>query len=92
MIKSMIISFDETDESFITAFFKRMKINAKPVAVLQPVKDDYPEETKDEKIQGIRDAFAEIKVHQLGEIQMQSAREFLEELRTEEKSKNLAII
>ena len=92
MLKSVIVSFDGADEIFITVLFKRMRLKVKPIA--PPTVDEEREETKAEKIQGLRDAIQEVNAARRGEIQLQSAEDFLAELKAEEaaESKQLATI
>ena len=92
MIKSVIVSFDEADESFITALFKRMRLKVKPFA--PPAVGRERGETKAEKIQGLRDAIQEVNAARRGEIKLQSAEDFLAELKEEEvdESKQLETV
>lgn len=86
-IKSVIVSFDEADENFIKTLFKKMKLKVQPIVVPQPVKDDYVEPTKEEILSGLREAVLEVKAARRGEIKLQSADDFITELRSEEAAK-----
>ena len=81
MTKSVIVSFDEADESFITALFKKMKMKVKPF----PTDDDeYIEPTKAEILQSIKKGFDQVKAHREGNIKLKTADAFFAELAEED--------
>ena len=80
--KYVSLSFDEADENFIEAFFKKMKIKVKQIK--PAVEDDgYRPRTKEELKEDLREAIQEVNAARRGEIKLQNARAFLEEWNAE---------
>ncbi len=82
MTKSIIITYNETDESFLMTLFKRFKIKTKP-ATPAPLSDDDREPTKAEILNDLKEAIAEVNAYNRGEITLPTIEELFAELEGE---------
>ncbi len=78
MTKSIIITFNEADESFLMTLFKRFKIKTKAT-----VNDEDNEPTKAEILNDLKEAIAELNAHKRGELKLLSMEELFAELEHE---------
>ncbi len=82
MTKSLQITFNDADESLLMALFKKLKIKTKKIAIEKvEIADDEP--TKAEILDGLREAVAELKAIERGELKPISWEEMMTELRKE---------
>ncbi len=79
MTKSITITYNEADESFLMTLFKRFKIKTQP-AVSAPLNDDDREPTKAEILHGLKEAIDELNAAKRGEVKLLSTEEFWEAL------------
>lgn len=79
MTKSIIITYNEAEESFLMTLFNRLKIKTYN-APSSFVPDDEHPPTKDEFLNSLKESVAEMKAHQRGEIELQSIEDLLAEL------------
>jgi hypothetical protein len=82
-MKSITIAYHEADESFIMAFFQRMKINAlsKPVPLAAMVDDLDAPLTYQERLQGLAASVMEINADIRGEKEMKSLSQLIKEVK-----------
>lgn len=79
MTKSIIISYNEAEESFLMTLFNRLKIKTYNAPSSFVPNDEHPP-TKEEFLNSLKESVAEMKAHQRGEIELQSIDDLLAEL------------
>jgi nitrogenase molybdenum-iron protein alpha/beta subunit len=79
MTKSIVITYQEADESFLMTFFKRFGIKTKAVIHEVDHEDGVPQRVADEIVAGL----STIKQYERGEIVLDDAYDLLRELREE---------
>lgn len=83
MTKSLIITFDETDESFLMILFNKFKIKTQiAVSPVPQLEEDLPQ-TKEAFLNDLRESVAEMKAHQRGEIQLPSFEDSIKRIEQE---------
>ena len=78
--KNISISYDGADESFIEAFFKKMKIKVKPIT---KVEDDSILSVEEFKT-NFRRSVSQMKAHQRGELVLPTWEEMMSEIEDHE--------
>lgn len=79
MTKSIIITYNEAEESFLMTLFNRLKIKTYNAPSSFVPNDEHPP-TKEEFLNRLKESVAEMKAHQRGEIELQSIDDLLAEL------------
>ncbi len=79
MTKSIIITYNEAEESFLMTLFNRLKIKTYNAPSSFVPNDEHPP-TKEEFLNSLKESVAEMKAHQRGEIELQSIDDLLAEL------------
>ncbi len=82
MTKSIIITYNEADESLLMSLFKRFKIKTKPAVkpASAPPNDDDRIRTKEEFMADLRESIEEVKAHLRGEIELPTMEDLWAEL------------
>jgi|GEM_PF-917059 len=80
MTKSIQITFNDVDESFLMTLFKKLKVKTKKIEITEPEFEPEPEPTKAEILEGLKRAVEQMKAHQRGEIKLTSWDEMMAEL------------
>ena len=78
MTKSIQITFNDVDESFLMTLFKKLKVKTKTIELTELELE--PEPTKAEILEGLKRAVEQMKAHQRGEIKLTSWDEMMAEL------------
>ena len=78
MTKSIQITFNDVDESFLMTLFKKLKVKTKTIELTEPELE--PEPTKAEILEGLKRAVEQMKAYQRGEIKLTSWDEMMAEL------------
>ena len=86
MTKNITITYNEVDESFLMALFKRMKIKTTSEKKIEENKATRPL-TREEHLAGLAESFRDIKRAMRGEIQLRNAYDVLEEMKIDQKQK-----
>lgn len=81
MTKSIQITFNDVDESFLMTLFKKLKVKTKKIELTEPELE--PEPTKAEILEGLKRAVEQMKAHQRGEIKLTSWDEMMSELESD---------
>ena len=81
MTKSIQITFNDVDESFLMTLFKKLKVKTKTIELTEPELE--PEPTKAEILEGLKRAVGQMKAHQRGEIKLTSWDEMMSELESD---------
>ncbi len=81
MTKSIQITFNDADESFLMTLFKKLKVKTKKIEMAEP--EFEPEPTKAEILEGLKRAVEQMNAHQRGEIELMSWDEMMKELRAD---------
>ena len=85
MTKNITIAYNDADESFLMAFFKRMKIKTLTEKKVEADDDEYRPRTREEHLADLAESVREIIADIKGEIQLPDIREVLEEMKKEKK-------
>jgi len=81
MTKSIQITFNDVDESFLMTLFKKLKVKTKKIELTELELE--PEPTKAEILEGLKRAVEQMKAHQRGEIKLTSWDEMMSELESD---------
>ena len=87
MTKSITITYNEADESFLMTLFNRFKIKIEPTTSHSPLFEEKPVLSKVVFLNDLKEAVEEMQAHQRGEIELQYIDSFIAEL--EEESVNV---
>ncbi len=83
MTKSIIITYDESDESFLMTLFNRFKIKTKPAEnVTTHIDEDLPL-SKEEFMNDLRQSVLEMKAHIRGEISLPTFEDSMKRIEQE---------
>ena len=85
MTKSITITYNEADESFLMTLFNRFKIKIEPTTSHSPLFEEGL--SKAVFLNDLKEAVEEMQAHQRGEIELQDIDSFIVEL--EEESVNV---
>ena len=89
----LIVTVPDDRVSFVKKLLRELNLPVKPAArpkaVVPPKPKQYTPEQQ-EWIDDFRQALHEVELHQQGKIQLQTAEEFIAELRAEEKAEKVA--
>lgn len=83
MTKSIIITYDESDESFLMTLFKRFKIKTQPTENITPHIDEDLPPAKEEFMDDLRQSVLEMKAHIRGEISLPTFEESMKRIEQE---------
>ena len=85
MTKTITISYNETDETLLLAFLKKLKAKTiSPKTGSTKSKEVEPPPTKAEFLEGLRQSVADVNAHLRGEIELPSWEDMMAELKKEE--------
>ena len=85
MTKTITISYNETDETLLLAFLKKLKAKTvSPKNGSTKTKELEPPPTKAEFLEGLRQSVADVNAHLRGEIELPSWEDMMAELKKEE--------
>lgn len=81
MTKSIIITYNEADESLLMSLFKRFKIKTKPLISGDNDEEGVPARVAKDIVEGLK----LIKRHERGEIELPTLESLMEELKANER-------
>lgn len=81
MTKSIIITYNEADESFLMTLFKRFRIKIQET--VSPIPDEDPAPEKQAFINDLKASILQVKAHQRGEIELPSFEESIKRIEKE---------
>ena len=83
MTKSIIITYNEADESFLMTLFKKFKIKIEEAVTPLPTPNQDSIPTKQEFLNDFKESILEMKAHQRGEIELPSFEESIKRIQQE---------
>lgn len=83
MTKSIIITYDESDESFLMTLFNKFKIKTQPTTIVTTHADEGVVPSKEEFMNDLRQSVSEMKAHIRGEISLPTFEESMKRIEQE---------